>query len=79
MRVILILSNEMSIRSSNPSKRKMSGVISRLRKDMGSLSGSCRVTYGKGYENSFDFESEADLKYKLWPCIEQDTIKEFSK
>lgn len=58
-----------------PSKRKIAGLISRLR----GKSGTCRVTYDmRGFYNEFDFNSE-DLKHKLEPCIEDDLINQYKR
>ena len=78
MRVVLRFNDGMVQYTTSPSKRKMSGFISRLSEKQGVFEGSCRVTYKPGYYNEIEFNSIDDLKHKLWPCLERELANEFA-
>lgn len=59
----------------NPSKRKVSSLISRL----GNKSGICRVEYTTGFFNDFLFNGASDFKDKIEPCLEEELLKDFCK
>lgn len=65
---------------SNPSfknKRKIDGLISRLRAKVDTFEGDAVIQYAKSYNNSFSFTSEADLRSKVYPSIEKELLNEF--
>lgn len=79
MRVTLQINDKTYNYTTSISKRKMTGAISRLERENANLKGTCTVHYKGQYNNEFDFDSPDDLRTKLWPCLEEDLIREFSK
>lgn len=78
MRVKLILGEKMGYNLINPSKRRVSQIITLANEKVGSLKGTCMVTYKPGFYNEFEFNSTEELRSKLRPCLEDDLIKSFS-
>ena len=78
MRVKLILDGKLVRNLSNPSKRRVSQIITLANEKIGSLNGTCTVTYKPGFYNEFEFNSTEELRSKLRPCLEDDLIKSFS-
>lgn len=61
----------------NPTKRKLSGLISRLASKK-TFSGTCIVEYKRSFFNEFDFVSYEDFIEKIDPCLDTQLIKDFS-
>lgn len=64
--------------SSNVTKRKFSGILSKLESQNADIAGEASVEYSKGYSNEFTFSSADELKNKISPCLEPALIAEFS-
>lgn len=79
MRVTLRINDKTYNYTAGVTQRKMSGAISRLERENPNLKGTCVVHYSGQYKNEFDFDSPDDLRVKLWPCLEEDLVREFSK
>jgi len=78
VRVILNLKDGTYKYPTNPTKRKMAGLITMLERENAIFEGKCTVEYTKEYKNEFEFNSKADLENKLWPCLEPNLVKEFT-
>ncbi len=62
----------------NPTKRKMAGLITMLQNQNAIFVGKCIVEYSKEYKNEFEFSNVTELENKLWPCLEPALIREFA-
>jgi len=78
MKVKLDFNDGTSICPPKPSKRNVANFIRGAVERNVVFEGSGMVTYGKGYYNEFVFNSRKDLEDKLWPCMEEDLVGEFS-
>ena len=59
--------------------KQRNGVLNRINtlamKETGKVQGRAKVSYGKGFDNQFDFTSVNDLKKKLVPCLEKELLR----
>jgi len=62
--------------------KRRNGILNKVNtlaiKENGKIHGRVKVTYGKGFDNQFDFNSLNDLKKKLMPCLEKELLEMFN-
>lgn len=68
---------DMDMRSSFITKRKVGPLISRLRAQNPIFNGIAKVHYSKTECNWFSFQDEDDFRRKLAPCLEKELLNEF--
>lgn len=77
MRVKIDFNDGTTLYPSQPSRRKIAVLFRERTAKHGVFEGEASVFYGKGYKNEFSFSDKADLEAKLWPCLEDELVKEF--
>ena len=59
--------------------KQRNGVLNRINalsmKEKGNVQGRAKVSYGKGFDNQFEFTTANDLKNKLTPCLEKELLR----
>lgn len=79
MKLLLTLDDGTYKTIKDVTKRKTAQLFTLDKSNMGVYSGTVRVEYTKSYFNEFDFNGAADLRHKLWPCLEEALDAEFKK
>ena len=78
MRVKIILDDGTQKYAQNATKRKIVGILTNLSNKSAIIKGTCRIDYGHGDYNEFEFDSEQDFIFKLGPCVERQLLGEYA-